>query len=257
MTEIKKKKVAKKKKNNKLNNLKKSFQKKSKSIKKKINTWKKDLNKKFSKKKKNRKNTKSKEVKQVKKITAKDITSKMIEEELKREKFKSKYIKLLMSTVYALIIVAAASALIATIAMPVFQINGKSMQPTLSENEIVVSIRTKNLEQGDIVAFYHGNKILVKRVIGTPGNWINIDENGNVYVNDVLLEEPYTMNKTLGNTDISYPYQVAAESYFVLGDERSISVDSRTSEVGTIKEEEVIGKVLLKVWPLKEIGTVK
>ncbi len=255
MTELKKKKVAKKKKSNKLNKIKKDIKKKTKSIKKKINTLKKDLNKKFSKK--HKKVIKKQEVKQVKKLTAKDITSKMVEEELKREKFKSKYIKLLMSTVYALIIVAAVSALIATIAMPVFQISGKSMEPTLTENQIVVSIKTKKLEQGEIIAFYHGNKILVKRVIGVPGNWIKIDDKGNVYVNDVLLDEPYVKNKSLGDTDIEYPYQVPEETYFVLGDERSLSTDSRTTEVGCIKHEDVIGRVIIRVWPFKEIGTVK
>ncbi len=249
------KKKKRKNKNTKLINFKKKLKQKNKSIKKKINTLKKDLIKKFSKK--NKKVVKKKEVKQVKKLTAKNITSKMVEEELKREKFKSRYVKLLMSTVYALIIVASVSALIATIAMPVFQISGKSMEPTLKENQIVVSVRTKDLKQGDVIAFYHGNKILVKRVIGVPGNWIKIDDLGNVYVNDVLLEEPYVVNKSLGNTDIKYPYQVPEETYFVLGDERSLSTDSRTTVVGSINYEEVIGKVLIKVWPLKEAGTVK
>lgn len=180
----------------------------------------------------------------------KALSSKQVEEELKREAYKSKYIKVLKSTVYALIIISAIATLIATLIMPVLQINGTSMSPTYSGDEIVVSIKTKNLKQGDIIAFYHGNKILVKRVVAGAGSWVTIDKEGNVYVNGSVLNEPYVVEKTLGESNIEYPYQVPDGSWFVLGDNRSDSLDSRNTEVGCIKEDDVIGKILFKVWPL-------
>lgn len=242
MATKKTKKVVKKKKNNKVVKLKKC-------LKKKINLYKKQLKKKFTTlKKKTSKKTKTKET--TKKLDIKSLTSKQVEEELKREIYKSKYIKVLKSTIYALIIIAAVATLIATLIMPVLQINGTSMSPTYNGNEIVVSIKTKNLKQGDIIAFYHGNKILVKRVIAGAGSWITIDKKGNVYVNGEVLDEPYLVEKSLGESNIEYPYQVPDGSWFVLGDNRSDSLDSRNTEVGCIKEDDVIGKILFKVWPL-------
>lgn len=191
------------------------------------------------------------------KLTYKDLTITQIEQELKKEKFKSRYVKVLMSTVYTLIIVASVAALIATLIMPVLQISGSSMNPTLHEGEIVLSVKTKKFDTGDIIAFYHGNKILVKRVIAKSGNWVNIDEDGNVYVNEKLLDEPYIKEKNLGQTDIEFPYQVPEGSYFILGDDRATSIDSRNSTIGCVNEEDIIGKVIFKVWPIKRIGLVK
>ena len=203
------------------------------------------------------KNITKKDKKTESKLSYKDLSVIEIEQELKRENYKSKYIKVLMSTVYTLIIVASIAALIATLVMPVLQISGSSMAPTLHEGDIAISVKTKKFNTSDIIAFYHGNKILVKRVIAKSGNWINITETGDVYVNDKLLNEPYIEKKHFGNTDIKFPYQVPEGSYFVLGDDRETSNDSRNSIIGTVTEENIIGKVIFKVWPIKQIGIVK
>ena len=186
----------------------------------------------------------------------KKISVQELENELKRENYRSKYFKILTSTIYALIIVAAVAAIVATLIMPVLQISGSSMTPTFQEGEIVFSIKTKNLKPGDIIAFYHGNKILVKRVIAGAGSWVNITIDGDVYVNGELLEENYIQEKMLGETNITYPYQVPDESWFVLGDHREVSIDSRNSEIGCIKQEDIVGKIIFRVWPLKRIGKI-
>lgn len=186
----------------------------------------------------------------------KKISVQELENELKRENYRSKYFKILTSTIYALIIVAAVAAIVATLVMPVLQISGSSMTPTFQEGEIVFSIKTKNLKPGDIIAFYHGNKILVKRVIAGAGSWVNITIDGDVYVNGELLEENYIQEKMLGETNITYPYQVPDGSWFVLGDHREVSIDSRNSEIGCIKQEDIVGKIIFRVWPLKRIGKI-
>ena len=176
--------------------------------------------------------------------------------ELKREKFHSRYKKLLRSTVYTLVIVAAISVLVATLLLPVLQIYGTSMNPNLYEGEIVVSIKSAKFKTGDIVAFYYNNRVLVKRIIGTPGDIIVIAENGDVYVNNELLDEPYLTEKSAGTTDLEYPYTVPENEYFVLGDHRETSVDSRNSLVGCVEKDEIIGKIVFRVWPLDRFGGV-
>lgn len=233
------------------NKKKKNNNKKSKFIKKITSQIKliQKKNKKESNKKKNNKKAilKSKKNNQ-NKITYKDLTISQIENELKRETYKSKYKNVLMTTIYSLIIIAAAAALIATLIMPVFQISGSSMAPELNNGDLVVSIKTKNLGSGDIIAFYHGNKILVKRIIASAGQWVVIDSEGNVYVDGILLDESYVDKKVLGDCDIKFPYQVPEESWFVLADNRSDFTDSRNNEIGNIKEEDIIGKILFKLW---------
>lgn len=184
-------------------------------------------------------------------------TTKDLEQELYREKYKSRYKKILKSTIYALLIVVAISVIIATFLFPVLQIYGESMKPNLTEDDIVLCIKKQEFESGDIIAFYHNNKILVKRVIAVSSDWVNIDEAGNVYVNDELLEEEYIEEKSFGESDIKYPYQVPEGSYFVLGDKRETSIDSRSSAIGTISCENIIGKIIFRVWPLKQIGIPK
>ena len=191
------------------------------------------------------------------KLTYKDITIDEIKQELKKEKFKSRYVKVLMSTVYTLIIVASVAALIATLIMPVLQISGTSMEPTLKEGEIVLALKTKNIEAGDVIAFYYGNKILVKRVIATSGQWVKITDEGDVYVDGKLVNEPYVKEKSLGQADVKFPIQVSEGSYFILGDDRETSIDSRAEVIGSISQEDIIGKVLIKAWPIKQIGVVK
>lgn len=185
------------------------------------------------------------------KIDYRTLTSKEVEEELKRIKYNASYIKVLKSTVYALIIIVAISVLIATFFMPVFQISGKSMAPKYDNGDFVVSVKTSKLKSGDIIAFYHGNKILVKRVIAGAGQWVVIDKKGNVFVDGKKVDEDYINEKSLGDTDIKFPYQVPGESWFVLGDNRVESLDSRNSEIGSIKNENIIGKIIFKVWDSK------
>ena len=180
-----------------------------------------------------------------------------LETELNRIKYKQRYRVVLKSTVYTLITVAAIAILVATLWLPVLQIYGTSMTPTLQDGEIVFSVKTAKLEQGDIIAFYYNNKILVKRVIAGPGDWINfIDEFGNVSVNGNLLEEPYLTEKAPGDPDIEFPYQVPDGKYFVMGDHRATSVDSRHSEVGCVAEEQIVGRIIFRVWPVNQFGGV-
>lgn len=177
--------------------------------------------------------------------------------ELERVRYKKRYKRVLKSTVYTLVVVAAVAVLVATIWMPVLQIYGASMTPTLCEGDIVVSVKGSDFEPGDLVAFYLGNKILVKRCIAGPGQWVDIDEEGNVYVDGELLDEPYLTEKALGDCDIALPYQVPDNRYFCMGDHRSTSVDSRSTTVGGVSDEQIVGKIVFRVWPLPDFGTLR
>lgn len=180
-----------------------------------------------------------------------------LERELKRERYKLRYRRTLKSTIYALITVAACAVLVATLWLPVLEIYGSSMVPTLEDGQIVLSLKTGKLEPGQIVAFYYNNKILVKRVIGQSGDWINIDTDGNVYRNGEKLAEPYVTDRAFGECDIELPYQVPEERVFVMGDHRSTSVDSRNTAVGCITQDQVVGRLVLCLWPLKDFGEIK
>lgn len=180
-----------------------------------------------------------------------------IESELNRVKYRRRYNRVLKSTIYTLITVAAIAILVATLWMPVLQIYGNSMTPTLNNGSLVVSVRTDKLKSGDVVAFYYNNKILCKRVIGNPGDWIDIDESGNVYVNGKELDEPYISEKSLGDCNIKLPYQVPESRYFMMGDHRSVSLDSRNASIGSISEEQIVGKIEFCIWPLKNFGVIK
>lgn len=176
--------------------------------------------------------------------------------ELGRERYKKRLKRVLRSTIYSLIVVAAVAVLVATIWMPVLQIYGSSMTPTLTEGNIVVSVKGSDFEAGDLIAFYLGNKILVKRCIAGPGQWVDIDEEGNVYVDGELLDEPYLKEKAYGDCDIDLPYQVPDNRWFCIGDHRSISVDSRSTSVGCVANEQIVGRIVFRIWPLTEFGVL-
>ncbi|SBV91620.1 Signal peptidase I, bacterial type [uncultured Eubacteriales bacterium] len=183
-------------------------------------------------------------------------TTRQLKEELLHERKKKEYRRTLRSTVYILLVVAAVSVLVATLFLPVLQVTGTSMEPTLETGQIVVAVKNAEFERGDVIAFYYNNKVLLKRVIGLPGDKIVINADGNVSVNGEALEEPYLSEKSLGQTDIEYPYQVPDGKIFVMGDHRATSVDSRTSAVGCIADEFIVGKVVFRVWPTNRFGEV-
>ena len=176
--------------------------------------------------------------------------------ELNRIQYKSRFRNIFKSTLYTLITVAAIAVLVATLWLPVLQIYGTSMTPTLQNGDIVFSLKTSEFKQGDVVAFYYNNKILVKRMIANPGDWVDIKADGTVLVNSKELVEPYVTEKSFGDTNIDLPYQVPDGKIFVMGDHRSTSVDSRNTAVGCVAQEQIVGKIVFRVWPLDAIGTM-
>ena len=177
-----------------------------------------------------------------------------IQTERKRIRRGNLYRQALRGTVAVLVVVAAVAVLITTLFLPILQISGDSMSPTLEHDEIVVLLKTKGFERGDLIGFYYQGKILLKRVIALPEDEVAIDGEGNVYVNGELLEEPYVTDKGLGDCDLEFPYKVPGTGYFVMGDQRSNSVDSRNSVIGAISQDDIIGKVFLRVWPFARFG---
>lgn len=184
-------------------------------------------------------------------------TVEQLEQELKRETYRRRYNRVLRSTIYTLITVAAAAVLVATLFLPVLRIYGSSMTPTMADGDIVVSVKGGSFTRGDIIAFWFNNKILVKRVIANPGEWVDIDAEGNVSINGEPLDEPYLTEKALGECDIELPYQVPDGRLFVMGDHRSTSSDSRSSAVGCVAEEQIVGKLVFRVWPLGGFGPLE
>lgn len=183
-------------------------------------------------------------------------TSVQIEKAILRERYMQKYKKVLKSTFASLIVVAAIAVLIATLVLPVLQIQGTSMEPTLNDGEIVVLIKTPKLKRGQLCCFSYQNKFLIKRVIGVPGDSIVIDDEGYVYVNDELIDEPYIIDRSIGECDISFPIYVTENHYFILGDHRSTSIDSRSSVIGLVSSDQVLGKIVFRIWPFEAIGSI-
>ena len=180
-------------------------------------------------------------------------TKEQVETERKRYRRQKAYNKALRGTVYVLTIVAAIAVLIATLILPVLQIEGTSMKPTLSNGDIVLLTKTTRFERGDLCGFAWNNKLLIKRVIGLPGDWIEIDTDGTIYLNGDKLDEPYVQQMALGECDLEFPFQVPQEQYFVVGDMRESSIDSRNSLIGCIPRDQIVGKVFFRVWPFNSI----
>lgn len=184
-------------------------------------------------------------------------SSEEVEQELNRAQYKRRYNRTLKSTVFALVTAAAAAVLVAALWLPVLEIFGSSMTPTLREGQYVVAVKDTSPETGDIIAFYYGNKVLVKRCIAGPGSWVEILDDGTVMVNGKPLDEPYLKAKSLGICDLEFPYQVPEGTYFLMGDERETSVDSRHSSIGCIPVDQMVGKIVYRVWPFEVFGTVE
>ena len=189
--------------------------------------------------------------------TMTDYSMDELRSELERVRYSKNFSTAVRNTIYSLITVAAAAVLIALLVMPVLRIYGDSMSPTLWEGNIVLSLKGSKFKTGDVIAFYYNNKILIKRVIAQPGQWVDIDRDGTVYVDNIRINEPYITDKAFGECDLKLPYQVPESRILVMGDNRNVSVDSRNTSIGCVAEEQIVGKVVFRVWPLNSLGTVK
>lgn len=181
----------------------------------------------------------------------------LLEAELRKSRYRSDYRSILLRTLFSLLVVAAIAVIVAVLLMPVMQIRGSSMSTTLEDGDLVVALNNNKYKTGDVIGFYFNNGILIKRVIATSGDWVEIDEGGTVYVNGRMLNEPYVSEKSFGECNIELPYQVPEGKCFVMGDHRESSIDSRNTAVGCVGNDLVVGKLVLRIWPLKSIGRIK
>ncbi len=188
--------------------------------------------------------------------TVEKPTLEQVREELARTEYRHRYRAAFRSTVFTLVVVAAISVLVATLLLPVLRTYGSSMAPTLEDGDFVVCVKTSQIKRGDIIAFYYNNKILIKRVIGISGEWIDMDVNGVVSVNGKVFDEPYLTEQAIGECNIDLPYQVPESRVFVMGDHRSVSVDSRSEAIGCVSEEQIVGRLVFRIWPLANAGSI-
>ena len=191
------------------------------------------------------------------KMSFKDLSREDLQAELSRETHKNTYLRVIRSTLNSLVVVAAGAVIVAMLVLPILQIQGTSMTDTLQDKDIVVALRGSGYKSGDVIAFYYNNNILIKRVIATSGQWVNVADDGTVFVDNVPIDEPYVTEKALGDCNISMPYQVPEGKIFVMGDHRSTSLDSRNSALGCISDEMVVGRLLIRVWPLPGLGLIR
>lgn len=180
-----------------------------------------------------------------------------IKEVYQKARYRKRFMGTIRSTIFMLIVVAAFAVLVAVLFLPILRIYGKSMRGTLDRGDVVVSVKSSHFETGDIVAFYYNNNILVKRVIAEAGDWVDMKDDGTIYVNQTKLKEPYLKHKAYGQTNIKFPYQVPEDRIFVMGDNREVSIDSRNTSIGTVSDEQIVGKLVFKIWPLSEIGVIE
>lgn len=185
-----------------------------------------------------------------------DLGIKELRQELRRVKYNNRFAATLFNTIGTLVVVAAAAILVANLWLPILKVTGTSMSPTLQEGQVLMASKGHDFKTGDVIAFYYNNKILVKRVIAMPGDWVNISDDGTVYVNDIAIDEPYLKEKALGDCNIELPYQVPESKIFVMGDNRSVSLDSRNTAIGCVSEEQVVGRIAFAIWPLSKIGKI-
>ena len=180
----------------------------------------------------------------------------LLEAELSRSRQRARRGSVVRSTAYSLLIVAAVAVILVILVMPVLSIEGVSMETTLYDGDVVIALNNHKFKTGDVVGFYFNNEVLIKRVVATETDWVDIDKEGNVYVNNVKLDEPYVTEKAFGDCNIAFLSQVPEGACFVLGDHRATSIDSRNTSVGCISNDVVVGKLLLRIWPLDAIGSV-
>ena len=180
-----------------------------------------------------------------------------LQQELRRAYRTESKISAIWGIIRALIAIVALAAVVSTLFLPVLTIDGSSMSDTLNEGDVVVAVRGNRYETGDVIAFYHNNDILIKRVIASAGQWVDMDEDGTVYVDGEVIEEPYVTNPALGECNLELPYQVPEGRVFVLGDHRSTSIDSRSSRIGPVRQDLIMGKIALRIWPITSFGAIR
>lgn len=171
--------------------------------------------------------------------------------------------EILSTSIYLLVVICAAYLIITYVGQRT-QVLGSSMETTLSENDNLIvdkiTYRFSDPKRFDIIVFpfqYATHTYYIKRIIGLPGETVQIDEDGNIYINGEILEESYGREIIQNPGRAVEPIQLGDDEYFVLGDNRNNSSDSRDPSVGNIKREDIIGRAWLRIWPFSKFGVLK